>query len=107
MASKVYLHMYLIEKSKTDLERNASVVYQYVQASLRLPQEVPKTSDAAWVINIQLVKLRLEPFLVEPGHGLIPPLLVPGSQVDDSIVQLLAQRPHDGETNALVRSCYL
>ena len=96
-----------IAKNKYYVKVDSSIVDQYVQASVRLLQEIPQLADTGRIGDVQLVKFRLEPFLVEFGYGLLPPLLASGSQVDDAIVQLLAQRPHNGKANPFVASCHL
>ena len=67
--------------------------------------KVSELGDGLLVTNVQDVKLGLESLLVELRHGGLAPGLVSGREVHIP-AELLAQRPHDTEPDALVGSCH-
>merc|ERR1712142_1259520 len=78
------------------LEGYPGIVDQDVNTAVFLLHEISQLDDRLLVANVQHVELGVQPLLSEGFHCRLAPALVPGGEVNISLV-LLTQRPHYGD----------
>ena len=86
------------------LDHDPGVVDQDVNPPVLLLDEVPELDDGLLLADVQLVVPGLQPLPPEGLQGGQTSSLISGREVDVTFV-LLTQRPHNGQTYALVGPC--
>ena len=85
---------------------NTSIVDKDIKASISFHQKVFEGHHTDHVRDVELMKLRWEPLLLQCFHAVLPTFLVPCSH-EHIAVPLLTQATNYGETDALVRPRHL
>ena len=85
----------------------SSIVDQDIQPSMFFHKMIFKSVDTFLVIDIQLMKSWIQIFFFQFFHCCFSPPFISWCQINNSIVQLLAKRPHNTKAYAFVATCYL